>query len=304
MLLKPLLGAVAALTLLAGAFAPLHAQALTGETTVLPLYDGRVPGGLGSEEEDLPTLTVYLPPAGTATGAAVVIFPGGGYGHLATEKEGAVPARWLNGLGVAAFVVRYRLGPKYHHPAMLWDAQRAIRAVRARAGEWGVDPGRIGVLGFSAGGHLASTAATHFDAGAPGATDAVERVGSRPDFAILVYPVITMQESHTHRRSRENLLGTDPSPELLRLLSNETQVTAETPPTFLVTTTDDASVPVENSLLFFQALRSAGVPAELHVFRTGRHGFGLAPDDPVLAAWLQLCEAWLRSGGWLGDAPR
>lgn len=301
-MLKSTLRVLVAVSLLLAAVLPLPAQAASGEPEVLPLYAGAVPGATGEEAEDRPTLTAHLPAADKATGAAVVIFPGGGYGHLATEKEGAVPARWLNSLGVAAFVVKYRLGPKYHHPVMLWDAQRAIRTVRARAGKWRVDPARIGVLGFSAGGHLASTAATHFDGGRPGAADPVEAVGSRPDFAILVYPVITMQEPHTHRRSRENLLGPDPGPELVRLLSNETQVTAETPPTFLVTTTDDASVPVENSLLFFQALRAAGVPAEMHIYRTGRHGFGLAPDNPSLASWLELCAAWMRDGGWLGDA--
>jgi acetyl esterase/lipase len=232
----------------------------------------------------------------------VVVCPGGGYGGLA-EHEGHPIAKWLNSLGVTAIVLKYRLGSAgYRHPVMLNDASRAIRTVRSHAGEWKIDPKRIGILGFSAGGHLASTAATHFDEGKPEASDTVERVSSRPDFAVLVYPVITMEDPYTHRGSRQNLLGENPSRELIELLSNEKQVTAKTPPCFLVHTADDAAVPVENSLLFASACRKAGVPVEIHVFEHGPHGFGLGANSPVLngtnsvlSAWPSLCAAWMRS---------
>lgn len=267
-----------------------------------PLWPSGAPGALGQTETDQPSLTLYLPPADRATGAAVVVFPGGGYGHLAVDHEGKQVAEWLNRHGVAAFVVRYRLGPRYRHPVMLGDAQRAIRTVRARAGSWRLDAARIGILGFSAGGHLASTAGTHFDAGRAGAADPIERASSRPDFMILIYPVITMTDEHTHQGSKRNLLGATPDPALVRLLSNETQVTPDTPPTFLVHTTDDAAVPVENSLQFYAAARRAKVPVEMHVFETGRHGFGLGTGNPTLARWPDLAVAWLASHGWLGRA--
>jgi acetyl esterase/lipase len=271
---------------------------------VFPLWANGAPRALGTAPTDRPTMTPYLPPAGRANGTAVVVFPGGGYTHLSMVKEGSDVANWLASTGVTAFVVQYRLGPAYHHPVMLDDAQRAIRTVRARAAEWGVNPARVGIIGFSAGGHLASTAGTHFDAGAASSTDPIERAGSRPDFMMLIYPVITMRgDSVTHAGSRLNLLGKDPSPELVRLLSNETQATAQTPPAFLVHTFDDRTVPVQNSLLFYDALRSAGVAAELHVFDHGPHGFGLAPTDPVLSAWPGLAEAWMRRHGWIGVSP-
>ena len=265
----------------------------------IPLWANGAPGALGADSTDQPILTPYLPPAGTANGTAVVIFPGGGYQHLSMQKEGSDVANWLAGAGVTTFVVRYRLGPKYRHPTMLGDAQRAIRTVRARAAEWNVDPRRLGVIGFSAGGHLASTAGTHFDAGNASSADAIERVSSRPDFLLLIYPVITMRDSVTHGGSRLNLLGREPAPELVRLLSNEMQVTRETPPTFLVHSTDDRTVPVQNSLLFYDALKRNGVQAEMHVFEYGGHGFGLAPKDPVLSAWTTICESWMRRHGWL-----
>lgn len=267
---------------------------------VLPtllLWPAGAPAAVGAAPADQPAITPYLPPAGTATGAAVLVFPGGGYGHLSMEKEGSEVAQWLASRGVTAFVVRYRLGPAYRHPTMLRDAQRAIRTVRSRAAEWGVDPARLGILGFSAGGHLVSTAGTHFDAGTGGAADPVERASSRPDFMVLVYPVITMRDSITHAGSRRNLIGEPPDSALQRQLSNETQVTRDTPQSFIVASTDDRAVPVENSLLFYAALRRAAVPVELHVFEKGAHGFGLAPSNPVLAQWLELCEAWLRVRG-------
>jgi acetyl esterase/lipase len=181
----------------------------------------------------------------------------------------------------------------------LLDAQRAIRLVRARAAEWGVDPSRVGILGFSAGGHLASTAATHFDDGRPDAIDPVERQGSRPDFAVLAYPVVSLFDPPAHASSRRNLLGEPPDPALVELLSNERQVTPRTPPTFLFHTADDASVPAQNSVSFFEALRKAGVAAELHVFAHGKHGVGLAADDRALSAWPRLCAAWMEGLGLL-----
>jgi len=266
---------------------------------VIPLWVNGAPGALGATPADQPEMTPYLPPAGTANGTAVVIFPGGGYAHLAMDHEGSAIANWLAGLGVTTFVVKYRLGPNYHHPTMIGDAQRAIRIARARAAEWNVDPRRLGIIGFSAGGHLASTAGTHFDAGNSASTDPIERASSRPDFELLIYPVITMRDSVTHGGSRLNLLGKQPTPELVQLLSNELQVTRETPPTFLVHSTDDRTVPVQNSLLFYEALKRNGVPVEMHVFEHGGHGYGMAPKDPALAIWTALCENWMRRHGWL-----
>lgn len=269
----------------------------------IPLWAGGAPAAQGSAPEDQPVITPYLPPQGTANGTAVVIFPGGGYQHLSMEKEGSDVANWLTTTGVTAFVVRYRLGPRYHHPVELGDAQRAIRTVRARAAEWAINPARLGIIGFSAGGHLASSAGTHYDVGSAGSADLIERASSRPDFMLLLYPVITMRgDSTTHLGSRKNLLGETPDDALVRLMSNELQVTRNTPPTFIVHSTDDKTVPVENALMFYQALRSNGVPAEMHVFEYGGHGYGLAPADPILAAWTTLCESWMRRHGWI--APR
>ena len=261
----------------------------------IPLWTNGAPGALGTADVDRPIITPYLPPVGTANGTAVVIFPGGGYQHLSMEKEGSDVANWLAGTGVTAFVVRYRLGPTYHHPIELGDAQRAIRIVRSRATEWNIDARRLGIIGFSAGGHLASTAGTHYDAGNTSSSDPIERVSSRPDFMLLLYPVITFRDTVLmHRGSRDNLIGKAPDPALVQLLSNETQVTRDTPPTFLVHSTDDRTVPVENSIMFYQALKAKGVPAEMHIFEYGGHGFGLAPSDPTLGAWTTLCEAWVR----------
>lgn len=264
---------------------------------VITLWPDGAPGAVGSEEEDKPSLTVYLPPAGKANGSAVVICPGGGYGHLAVDHEGKQPAEWLNSLGVTAFMLKYRLAPRYHHPAPLQDAQRALRIVRSRAKEWDVEPKRIGVWGFSAGGHLASTAATHFDAGNPDASDPIDKISSRPDFAILCYPVITLEPPYAHMGSRKNLLGERPDSQLLQSLCNHKQVTAKTPPTFLMHTNADSGVVPENSVLFYLALRKAGVPAELHIYEKGPHGVGLAPKDPVLSTWPDRLSAWLKGRG-------
>ncbi len=241
-----------------------------------------------------PTLTRYDPPQEDKTGASVVVCPGGGYGMLA-DHEGKDVALWLNTLGITAFVLHYRLGPHSRHPAMMQDAARAVRTVRGLAED--LDPARIGILGFSAGGHLASTLATHFEAGDPQATDALDRFSSRPDLAVLIYPVISLQEPHGHGGSRYNLLGADAPEELAASLSNHLHVTPGTPPTFLVHTSDDAGVPAENSLLLALALRAAGIPVELHLYESGPHGFGLAEDDPVLGTWPAHCAAWLKRHG-------
>jgi acetyl esterase/lipase len=264
------------------------------------LWPEGAPGAVGKEPGDTPSVTVYLPPAGKATGAAVVICPGGGYGFLAMDHEGHQVARWLNTLGVAGVILQYRIAPRYHHPAPLQDAQRALRYTRAHAKEWGIDPHKVGILGFSAGGHLASTAATHFDDGRLDAPDPIDRLGCRPDFAILVYAVITFGE-HTHVGSRNNLLGKEAGDARLREeLSNEKQVTARTPPTFLVHTSEDTAVPPENSVLFYLALHRARVPAELHIFEKGAHGLGLGRPGTPFARWPQLCAAWLRERHVLG----
>lgn len=264
-----------------------------------PLWPAGAPGALGTQDEDIPTLTPYLLPHGSGTGTAVIVCPGGGYQHLAIDKEGDQPARWLNSLGVAAFVLKYRLGPKYHHPNELMDAQRAIRTVRSRAAEYGLQPDRIGIMGFSAGGHLTATAGTHFDAGNSTSADPIERAGSRPDFLILCYPVITFSEPYLHRGSMRMLLGEQPDPKLVADLSNELRVTSQTPPAFLFHTTNDGTVPVENSVLFYLALRKAGVPAEMHIYERGPHGVGLAPTDEALSSWPARLADWLRVRGLL-----
>ena len=208
-------------------------------------------------------------------------------------------ANWLNAAGITAFVLKYRLGPRYHHPIELGDAQRAIRLVRTHAAEYGVKPDRIGMMGFSAGGHLTSTAETHFDSGNPNAPDPIDRASSRPDFAILGYAVISFTAPYTHRGSGQALLGDSPDPKLLEDLSNDLQVTAQTPPTFLFSTSEDTTVPSENSVAFYLALHKAQVPAELHIFQKGPHGVGLDLGDPALGEWPKLLINWLRGLGLL-----
>jgi acetyl esterase/lipase len=268
-----------------------------------PLWANGAPGALGTEDIDKPTLAAYVVPAGRGTGTAVIVCPGGGYSGLSMDKEGDQIAKWLNSIGVTSFVLKYRLGPKYHHPVELGDAQRAIRTVRSKAAEYRIMPDRIGIMGFSAGGHLASTAGTHFDAGKADAEDAIDRLSSRPDFMVLCYPVISLT-NFAHQGSKRNLLGENPSPALVESLSNEMQVTAQTPPAFLFHTYTDATVPVENSIQFFAALRKAGVPAELHVYEKGPHGVGLAQTDEALSTWPSRLADWLRGRGLLNAAPR
>ena len=266
---------------------------------VIPLWNGAAPGALGSDESDIPTLTVYLPRTMTDATPAMIVCPGGGYGALASNHEGRQVANFLNSLGIAAFVLRYRLGPRYHHPIELGDAQRAIRTLRSHTADWRLDPARIGIMGFSAGGHLAMNASTLFDAGNPSADDSVDRMGSRPDIVVLGYPVISMTAAWTHRGSKRNLLGEDADPDLAKRLSGERAVTKDTPPTFIFQTNEDTAVPAENSVHYFLALRQAGVPTEMHVFETGPHGVGLANDNAALAPWSALLANWLRGRGFI-----
>jgi acetyl esterase/lipase len=260
-------------------------------STVL-LWPQGAPLAQGDSTADKPRLTIYLPKKpGCRTG--VIVIPGGGYAMLATDHEGKQPAQWLNNLGITAFVLEYRLGPKYHHPAELMDAQRAIRYVRSNASKFQIDSNRIGVWGFSAGGHLASTAGTHFDSGNPQSSDAIERESSRPDFMILVYPVISPL-GNAAEWSFKQLLGDNPNPDVVRLLSNDLQVTPQTPPTFLVLANDDDAVSPENGVRFYLALLKAHVPTEMHIYLQGGHGFGLAPLDPVVGTWPLRLVDWLR----------
>lgn len=268
------------------------------------LWPNGAPGAQGAEDVDKPTLAAYPVPQGRGTGTAVIVCPGGGYVNLSMDKEGDQVARWLNSIGVTAFVLKYRLGPKYHHPAELNDAQRAIRTVRQKAAEYRVLPDRVGIMGFSAGGHLASTAGTHFEEGNASAADPIDRLNSRPDFLVLVYPVISFTTPYVHRGSLRALLGDQPDPKLAENLSNELQVTAQTPPTFLFHTNADTGVPPENSALFYLALRKAGVPAEMHIYEKGPHGVGLAQTDEALSSWPTRLADWLRGRGLLNAAPR
>ena len=270
------------------------ALAQTSAPTPVPLWPHTVPFATGSAEIDIPTLTSYLP-AANPTRTAVIIAPGGGYQHLSMQKEGEDVARWLNAHGVAGFVLKYRLGPNYHHPAELADAQRAIRTVRAHAAQLGISPDHIGMWGFSAGGHLAASAGTLYDQGPAASADEIDHQSARPDFLILAYPVIVMEEPYVHKGSLKYLLGDTPDPALVQLLSPQKHVTAQTPPTFLYSTTDDATVPVMNSILFYSALVAAKVPAEMHLFAHGPHGTGLAPGFPDLKTWPDLLATWMRS---------
>jgi acetyl esterase/lipase len=269
--------------------ASVSAQTPIQDGQVIPLWTGAAPGALGTDTTDIPAVTVFLPRTMTANTPAIIVAPGGSYLRLASNHEGRQVANYLNSLGVAAFVLRYRLGPRYHHPIELGDAQRAIQLVRSKAADWRLDPTRIGIMGFSAGGHLAMSASTHF-----ATTDGVS---SRPDIAILGYPVISMTESWTHAGSRTALLGASPDPQVAASLSGEKAVTRDTPPTFIFQTTDDATVPAENSVYYYLALRKAGVPAEMHIFEHGAHGLGLAMADPALAEWTKLLTNWLRGRG-------
>jgi acetyl esterase/lipase len=285
------------------------AAAASHQPQIITLWPEGVPnaqpnGGVEREVDERvynvqnPTLTAFPAPKETANGTAIIVCPGGGYVRLAIAKEGTGLAKMLNDLGVSVFVLKYRMA-EYGQPAPLQDVLRAVRMLRSRASELGINPDRIGVMGSSAGGHLAASAATLFDApeGKTGAE--LDKVSARPTFASLLYPVITMKDPYVHAGSRKSLLGEKPSQELLDRWSLEQQVTAQTPPTFLIHTGEDTSVPLENSLMFFQALRRAKVDAEMHLFEKGPHGFGTAKGLGPTSEWPKRWEEWLRSHGWL-----
>ena len=262
----------------------------------LLLWPQGAPQAKGDQDQDKPSLIVYLPENAKAPTAAVVICPGGGYGGLAISHEGHNVAKWLNSVGVAGIILKYRLpGNGYRHPIPLTDAQRALSLVRSKASQWNIDPNRIGVMGFSAGGHLASTLGTHFHTGKKDAPDPIDRVSCRPDFMVLVYPVVTMGPS-AHKGSKKNLLGPDPNETLVRELSNELQVNAETPMAFLVHANDDRTVATEDSINFYLAMRKAGVLVELHLYEKGGHGFGIGKSQSLAGT------TWhLRLAEWLGE---
>lgn len=267
------------------------------------LWPDGAPGALGNEAKDQPKITVYRPEDSSETMSAILICPGGGYGGLAMDHEGKQIAQWMNQLGVVACVLDYRhRGKGYGHPSPMLDAQRGIRWIRSNALSMNIDPDKIGVIGFSAGGHLASTVSTHFDAGVPDAKDPIETVSCRPDFSILCYGVLQFGQPTTHMGSQRNLLGDDADPKLIESLSNDKQVTPETPPTFLWHTHEDTVVPPQNSAEYYLALKQHNVPAELHIFEKGRHGVGLAKGISGTDAWPLLCEKFLIRQGILSDA--
>jgi acetyl esterase/lipase len=277
---------------------------------IIPLYDGKAPHAVGDSAADKPSITVFK--AEKPNGAAVVVCPGGGYGFLADDHEGKQVAEWLNTLGVTAFVLKYRIVTKDRpgpvHPAPLSDAQRAIKLVRLKAKDFGIDPKRVGIWGFSAGGHLASSAATHWDLGLGNGND-IDNRSSRPDFCILAYPVITMEDGVTHAGSKRNLLGAKPDPKLVELMSNEKQVTKNTPPTFIFHTSADTAVLPENAVRFYLACKKAGVPVEMHIYEKGKHGVGLGRDpkwtggEKSVATWPDRLAEWMKSRELLGE-PR
>ncbi|MGH7992736.1 MAG: alpha/beta hydrolase [Limisphaerales bacterium] len=283
-----------------------HAEVLSP----IPLWPNGAPGALGTRSQDIPTLTPYLPDPTNTTGlprqsnatagAAMVICPGGGYSHLAPH-EGNDYALWLNQYGVTCFVLKYRLGLSgYHYPAEFQDGTRALRWVRAHAADYKIDPHRVGVMGSSAGGHMASMLLTHFDSGNTNSDDPVERQSSRPDLGILCYPVITLGE-YAHQGSKDNLLGKHPPGKLVKLLSSELQVKTNTPPCFIWCTYEDKTVPMENSLMFAEALRKNHVPFDLHIYQKGGHGMGLK-DKPPFAhphPWAADCLFWLKAQNWV-----
>ena len=274
------------------------------EPQVILVWSEGTPGAVGREDEDRPTLAVYLPAKEKANGCSVIVCPGGGYRKLSMDHEGKQVADWLNSFGVTAFVLKYRLLPRYSYPAPLEDAQRAMRIVRARAAEWDIDPNRIGILGFSAGGHLVSAIGTHFDGGQPEAADKIERVGCRPDFLVIAYPCISLSLRKQSQPNRRGLLGDDPK--IVEEYSTGRHVTAATPPAFLIHSGNDRVVSPDHSLVFYQALRQAKVPVEMHIYERAKrgHGYGLAPNDPLVCSWPKLCEDWMRGRGIVEELGR
>ncbi len=294
------MGIVGTLIVLKALFAAADAGAPPPGIESMSVWPDGAPGAVGTEPLDTPTLYLYPAPAENNTGASIIVCPGGGYSGLAMGYEGHEVAQWLNSNGVSAYVLKYRLGPRYHYPAPQQDAQRAVRIVRSHAAEWKIDPAKIGILGFSAGGHLSAMTGVHYIDGKTDAADLVERVSTRPDFLVLVYPVITMEGSASHGGCVKNLLGENPEPALLKECSTQLHVNANTPPTFILHTTLDQAVPVANAVLFYEACVAAGVPVEIHLFEQGKHGVGMggtrAPGNPV-GEWPGLCLKWLTFRG-------
>ncbi|MEM7476474.1 MAG: alpha/beta hydrolase [Planctomycetota bacterium] len=274
-----------------------NAEAGKVEPITVRLWEGDAPEANGQEEKDVPTAIVYLPHSTTPTGA-IVIYPGGGYGGLAMGHEGHDIAAWANSMGLAGVIVNYRhRGKGYGHPCPMLDAQRAIRMTRSKAKEWNIDPAKVGVLGFSAGGHLTTTVLTHFDEGDKTAEDSVDQESCLSNFGVVCYAVVAFDQEYTHKGSQRNLLGQDASQELVDSLSNEKQVKPKTPPCFVWHTAEDKAVPAENSLVFYSALVKQGISAELHVFPKGRHGIGLGASVEGANKWPELCHAWLQRNG-------
>jgi acetyl esterase/lipase len=295
-------------------FIMLYTYSITsyGQEYRIPLYNGMIPNSRASSTSEkivkgditwisdvqIPDIAVYLPTKKFATKQAVIICPGGGYGGLAYDLEGTDIARYLNSIGVAGIVLKYRL-PSYDnsiepYKSPLMDAQRAMRLARFYAGKWNIDPSKIGIMGFSAGGHLASTLGTHFDYGNKTSADSVERLSCRPDFMILMYPVISFTDSCMHVGSRNALLGKNPDKDLTVYFSNELQVKDDSPPAFFAHADNDTGVPVENTLLMYKALRNKKIPAELHILTEGEHGFGLGLNNPHVASWTNSLKLWLQ----------
>jgi acetyl esterase/lipase len=293
-------GAAAAQTPAAGSGTPLAEDVFFG-TATYRLWDGDAPGAVGKGDLDVPTVTMFKPQRGTGNGTAIVIAPGGAYLGLAANLEGRQVADWFAARGVTAFVLRYRLGKTYLYPTPLNDARRAIRFVRARAGELGVTPDRIGMMGFSAGGHLTAAVGTMFEDGVASAADPIERVSSRPDFLVLGYPWLdAMKPGPNNVISYCSVLKLEPAQcTTFEQYNPDARVTPRTPPTFIYHTTDDELVPVESSVTFYSALTKAKVPVEMHAFAKGKHGSGLGLGDPALDLWPSLLEAWLRDRGLL-----
>jgi acetyl esterase/lipase len=270
---------------------PNGASDSNGITQPEEIFDGKRVRNVTEAE-----IYIYLPKMGVNKGAAIVICPGGGYGMEAMDHEGYDMAEWLALQGVAGIVLKYRL-PNGHDQIPLGDAQRAIRIVRQKAAEWGINPGKVGIAGSSAGGHLASTAGTKFDLGKPESTDPIDKYSCRPDFMLLLYPVITFDEQFGHMGSRTNLIGPGNKWELVEKYSNELHVTAQTPPTFLILSDDDGAVPPRNSIEFYMALKKFNIPAEMHIFRDGGHGFGMNKINKPVDQWPNLFAQWMKAQG-------
>lgn len=271
---------------------------LSAQKDTIVLWPDGAPGALGKDAADIPLIICY-PAKNNPTHAAVLVCPGGGYATLAMDHEGVQIAEWYNSIGVSAYILKYRVNTwdhkKYGYPWAFRDASRAMRYIKYKSAGWNLDSAKIGIMGFSAGGHLVSTVGTHFDSDNSGATDPIDKLSARPAFMILCYPVISMKAPYMHSGSRENLVGKSPDSTLLISVSNETQVKPNTPPTFIFQTNEDVVVPAEHAVSFYLALRKQNIPAEMHIFEPGQHGVGLAQKNPMLSIWPKLLKNWLIS---------